>query len=416
MSGFAVPDEVISQAGARISSLGSRNHCIPIADGDASNLEVPHYFPTIPFAEIDESSTRFYAIDGSTSDVQFYNGICLGLYTAGYVCYKHGERILVGGDDDKFEPGKMYRPSRVLVTNDRDLELMYDEFLELGPVRRLRTFCTEHGIREDKIFAYQRGPLEESLSRLLPFCQDVLEWSLVLEILEKSDIQEDDVILRDGTLRSLMLEQAVVVELCKYAHAKRVRVMAVTKQSLLKSVLSYDIRQIDLYLQSQLHPAYVFDDGLPMTSRKLGCWFAVSEAVLIDAYKEGSMFAKQSTQGGRGCGVFFVARLDYVEKLQNYDWLVLDLNLLDVFPEPGQPRSRPDLAYVGGLMKDLTRLTQEHYILGYPYPLVEAHRWITIDADVKREVVARLKAELYKNEHMDNVDIENLFLDTHDRF
>lgn len=68
------------------------------------------------------------------------------------------------------------------------------------------------------------------------------------------------------------------------------------------------------------------------------------------------------------------------------------------------------------IFKELTRLTQEHYILGYPYPVAEAHSFISLKRDFKQEIVNRLKYSLYKNQRMDHVDIENLFLDTHDRF
>ena len=68
------------------------------------------------------------------------------------------------------------------------------------------------------------------------------------------------------------------------------------------------------------------------------------------------------------------------------------------------------------IFKELTRLTQEHYILGYPYPLAEAHSFISLKRDFKQEIVNRLKYSLYKDQRMDHVDIENLFLDTHDRF
>ena len=67
-------------------------------------------------------------------------------------------------------------------------------------------------------------------------------------------------------------------------------------------------------------------------------------------------------------------------------------------------------------LKELTRLTQEHYILGYPYPLAEAHNFVSLKKNFKEEIINRLKYSLYKDQRMDNVDIENLFLDTHDRF
>ena len=44
------------------------------------------------------------------------------------------------------------------------------------------------------------------------------------------------------------------------------------------------------------------------------------------------MFAKKGITGGRGFGLFFAARLDYVEKLQNYDWVIVDVNIFDAIP------------------------------------------------------------------------------------
>ena len=43
------------------------------------------------------------------------------------------------------------------------------------------------------------------------------------------------------------------------------------------------------------------------------------------------------------------------------------------------------------ICKELTRLTQEHYILGYPYPLAEAHNFISLKKNFKEEIVNRLK-------------------------
>ena len=67
-------------------------------------------------------------------------------------------------------------------------------------------------------------------------------------------------------------------------------------------------------------------------------------------------------------------------------------------------------------MFELTATTQEHYILGYPYPLVEAHNLVTLTTDFKQQAVARVKAALYSSQQMDHTDIENLFLDLHSRF
>jgi hypothetical protein len=129
-----------------------------------------------------------------------------------------------------------------------------------------------------------------------------------------------------------------------------------------------------------------------------------------------SMFAKKSLTGGRGFGVFFVARLDYVEKLQNYDWVVADFNIFDVIPEIESNNNKREVETIKHIFFELTRLTQEHYILGYPFPLVEAHNFVTLKNDFKDEIIKRVKYVLYKEQRMDNVDIENLFLDIHERF
>jgi hypothetical protein len=128
------------------------------------------------------------------------------------------------------------------------------------------------------------------------------------------------------------------------------------------------------------------------------------------------MYAKKDISGGRGFGLFFSARLDYVEKLQNYDWLICDLNIYDCIPRIAVKDTERDAATVADIMYKLTATTQEHYILGYPYPLVEAHNLVTLTGDFKQQAIARVKAALYSGQQMDHTDIENLFLDIHSRF
>jgi hypothetical protein len=135
------------------------------------------------------------------------------------------------------------------------------------------------------------------------------------------------------------------------------------------------------------------------------------------------MFATNNLNGGRGFGIFYVARLDYVEKLQNYDWIILDMNIYDVIPtitknmnEREVRTSERNIIFLENITKDLTRLTQEHYILGYPYPLVEVHNFVTLKNDFNDELINRVKASLYQSQMMDHVDIENLFLNIHERF
>ncbi len=128
------------------------------------------------------------------------------------------------------------------------------------------------------------------------------------------------------------------------------------------------------------------------------------------------MYAKKDIVGGRGFGLFFSARLDYVEKLQNYDWLICDLNIYDCIPGIDNKDQDRDTQAISDLMWQLTATTQEHYILGYPYPLVEAHNLVSLTADFRDEAVNRVKNALYSSQQMDHTDIENLFLDLHSRF
>lgn len=140
---------------------------------------------------------------------------------------------------------------------------------------------------------------------------------------------------------------------------------------------------------------------------------------MLEAAYEGSgsnMYSKKDIVGGRGFGLFLTARLDYVEKLQNYDWVVCDLNIYDCIPRIADREANRDLQTIAQIVYNMTSATQEHYILGYPYPLVEAHNLVTLTGDFKQQVIARVKAALYSAQHMDHTDIENLFLDLHSRF
>lgn len=220
----------------------------------------------------------------------------------------------------------------------------------------------------------------------------------------------------DGDLRSLQVKQEYLVKLGKYLKEKGIYIVAITKQSPIKMELSYTFKQIDNYLQEQLKYKYPFTIEDPRR-QKLCCWFEVPEAVLLSSYA-GEMYTKKDIRGGRGFGIFTVARLDYVEKLQNYDWVVVDINIFDALSdvENAGNKSRRDMEKLSEMLRELTRLTQEHYILGYPYPLVEVHNFVSLKKDFKDEIIKRVKLALYQDQRMDNVDIENLFLDVHDRF
>lgn len=102
--------------------------------------------------------------------------------------------------------------------------------------------------------------------------------------------------------------------------------------------------------------------------------------------------------------------------MQNYDWVLVDVNILDAIPNIDGGDLTRDAKRLESIHYNLTRLTQEHYILGYPYPLAEVHNFITLKSEFKEEIINRVKHAMYSNQRMDNVDIENMFLDIHSRF
>lgn len=379
-----------------------------------SNPETPQYFEIVPFDAIDNIDLRVYAIDGSQNSHTFYNGLSIALYRAGYACYEQGKQIRMNTHDDPVIMGKTYSPQNMLITCEDHMYAIYDELLELAPVQRFLEFLDDV---PENIFAYSKDTIvTASTSALLSFCQSILEWSLVYEIACRDEIRAGDLILRDGTLRSLYIKQPYLVQLGRFLNGKGIFIASITKNSPIKMELSYTFRQIDNYLQEQLKPQYPFQQKDPKR-QKLCCWFEVPDVVLASAYgRTGAMFARKALEGGRGFGLFFAARLDYVEKLQNYDWVIVDVSLFDAIPDIESAKFERDANTLGQIFYNLTRFTQEHYILGYPYPLVEAHNLVTLKSDFKDELINRVKHSMYANQRMDNVDIENLFLDIHTRF
>ena len=410
MSRKEIPDSVIETVARHINTRSNKPYGIPTV-GNTDNIETPQIFEIVPFDQIDNTNNRFYAIDGSYNSEQFYNGLAVAMYAAGYICYHNGKQVRLNTIDDPVILGQEYYPENIIVTN-RDHHLaIYDEVLTLKPVERLIKFW---GTKPEDVFAYDRDKICVNLSTLLSFCQEILEIALILEVAELPETQAGDFILRDGNLRPLIVKQSYLVQLGKYLHDKNIKLIAITKQSPMKMELSYTFKQIDAYLQDQLKHEYPFTQTDP-NRKKLCCWFEVPAPVLEESY-QGDMFVKKNIHGGRGFGLFFAARLDYVEKLQNYDWVIADLNIFDAIPSIEAGKLDRDRGTLAKIFRELTRLTQEHYILGYPYPLAEVHNFVSLKKDFKQEIINRLKYSLYKDQWMDHVDIENLFLDTHDRF
>ncbi len=409
-----IPDNAVDLVAHHINERSNKNYSIPVI-GNPNNPETPQIFEIIPFDEIDKTNRSFYAIDGSYNSQQFYNGVSIGIYNAGYICYKGGKQVRVNDIDDPIIFGKAYYPQNILVTNKEHLFAIYDELLNLKPVKNLLEFFQDSS---DNIFPYKKDVVCSNLSTLLSFAQEILEWSLVYDIVKHREIREGDFILRDGTLRSLNIKQKYLVKLGKFLHEKEIIIFGITKNSPIKMELSYTLRQIDNYLQDQLKQTYPFKEK-DLKRQKLCCWFEVPDNVLLASYGgkgASAMYAKKDITGGRGFGLFTVARLDYVEKLQNYDWLIVDINIFDAISGIENKKVVRDMDKLSMIFKELTTLTQEHYILGYPYPLVEVHNFVSLRKDFKEEIIKRVKFALYKEQRMDNIEIENMFLDIHDKF
>jgi hypothetical protein len=410
---FNIPDDVIKGVAAQIHTRTNRDYHIPVV-GVPGNLETPQIFEIMPFNQIDSRNARFYAVDGSYNSHSFYNGVSLCFYQAGYVCFHQGSQLRINDSDDPVVLGRVFHGNKMLVLAEEDRSEIYDEFLSLPPVKALLSFFNAD---QAEVFPYKKETLIASPAILLRFCQEVLEWACIYDIARNGPLDPGDIVLHDGTLRSLNIKQDYLCRLGDLLHSKGVRLLGITKQSPIKTELSYTFSKIDNYLQSKLKPGYQFKETDPKR-QKLCCYFEVRDDVLVVAYSGSgsSMYAKKDIHGGRGFGLFFASRLDYVEKLQNYDWLVCDLNIYDCIPGIANKDTRRDFEAVAKIMYELTATTQEHYILGYPYPLVEAHNLVSLTGDFKQEAIARVKNALYSSQQMDHTDIENLFLDIHSRF
>ena len=137
-----IPDTAIETVAHHINSRSNKNYGInPI--GTEGNVETPQVFEIIPFDEIDNTERRFYAIDGSHNTEQFYNGLAIAVYTAGYICYHHGQQLRMNSLDDPVILGQAYYPQNILVTNEDHLYSIYDEFLSFRSVKHLLDFFSE---------------------------------------------------------------------------------------------------------------------------------------------------------------------------------------------------------------------------------------------------------------------------------
>lgn len=428
MNNGEISDSTIQIIAKHIDERNNKPSQMPIFTIEGKT-ETPHYFEIVQFDQIDKSIAHFFAVSGAHASKDFYNGLSLAVYTAGYIAYKEGNQVRLNDTQDPVNLGKAYYPRNILITNEEHKEAIYEELLSLEPVKNLLELFSA---TENEVFGFGKELLISSTSKLLSFCQEILEWALILEIANLSISKAGDFILREGNLRSNNIKQQYLIKLGEYIKAKNLYLVGVSKNSPIKLELNSTFKKIDSYLQDEYKHVYPFKTVNPKW-QKLCVWLEVPDDALLQAYPEAkqnkefhkgniesitktSMFAKKDITGGRGFGIFFAARLDYVEKLQNYDWVVADLNIFDVMSNIRENDTARNIDTIKQIFYEITRLTQEHYILGYPYPLVEVNNFIELKSNFNDEITNRIKFYLYKDHRMDNVDIENLFLDTDNRF
>src|SRR5207245_10533980 len=109
----------------------------------------------------------------------------------------------------------------------------------------------------------------------------------------------------------LHIKQRFLVKLGHLLHTKGVRAVGVTKQSPIKTELSYTFTKIDNYLQDKLKPQYPFTQDDPRR-QKLCCYFEGRDDVLeaADSGSTSGICVKKDIRGGRWFGLFCRARLD----------------------------------------------------------------------------------------------------------
>ena len=263
-----IPQSAIDSIAQHINQRNNKQYNIPVV-GSTSNPETPQIFEIIPFGHIDETDLNFYAVDGSSNSHSFYNGVSVGIYRGGYVCFQSGRKMRMNKHDDPVILGQSYTPRNILITCEEHLYAIYDELLTLLPVAKFMTFLQA---TPEEVFPYNRDLICSTISTLLSFCQETIEWSLIYEIACRNETKKGDFILKDGTLRSLNIKQEYLVKLGDFlSNEKQVHLIGITKDSPIKIELTYTFKQIDSYLQDKLKPQYPFSESDPK-QQKLCCW------------------------------------------------------------------------------------------------------------------------------------------------
>ncbi|MGO9396170.1 MAG: hypothetical protein ACLP7A_16375, partial [Desulfobaccales bacterium] len=130
-----IPQSAIDSIAEHINHRNNKSYGIPVL-GNPSNCETAQVFEIIPFEQIDNSDLHFYAIDGSYNSHSFYNGVSIGVYRCGYICFQAGKQIRLNSHNDPIIFWQTYTPNNILITCDDHLFAIYDELLALPAVER----------------------------------------------------------------------------------------------------------------------------------------------------------------------------------------------------------------------------------------------------------------------------------------
>lgn len=129
-----IPDTAIEAVAKHINNRNNKDHKIPVV-GNPDNTKTPQYFEILPFDKIDNTERKFFAVDGSRNSEDFYNGLSIGLYTAGYVCFQKGKQVRLNDMDDPVILGQAYYPQNILIANENHAEAIFKQPLESLHIR-----------------------------------------------------------------------------------------------------------------------------------------------------------------------------------------------------------------------------------------------------------------------------------------
>ena len=416
VSSFEIPEDVISATAAQIHAKTNKDYQIPVV-GVPENLETPQVFEIMPFEQIDQQTTKFYAIDGSRNSHTFYNGVSLCFYQAGYVCFQNGRQLRLNSTDDPIVSARFSTGIICSSLARRTLSDIYDECLGLG--LRLPPCSPSSGIAPKSSSAIRKISVISNRGNSSRFLSGGIGMGLHLRHRsERWPRKTGDIVLRDGPLAKPNIKQRFLAKLGHlFSEYEEVRLVGITKQSPIKTELAYTYsktrRVSSVEIKAQLFRSRRWTPRVKNFALTLK--FAMMFLNHHIRVAVATCIRRRTSTAVVDVGSFSLRGWICRESLQNYDWLICDLNIYDCIPGIANKDLRRDTersrrhvqAY-----RDHPRALRP----GYPYPLVEAHNLVTLTGDFKQQVIARVKAALYSSQQMDHTDIENLFLDLHSRF